>query len=112
HGQRLRGGADARTGGGMRRTLQEADPSRDAARDDRTLDGRRAAARGLVLIAALLVTSCRSSGSGAEDARARVEARIDALHTAASRADGEAYFACFARGAVFVGTDASEHWTI
>ena len=41
-----------------------------------------------------------------------VDATLDALHAAASRADGAAYFALFAPRAVFVGTDASEHWDI
>lgn len=41
-----------------------------------------------------------------------VDATLDALHAAASRADGAAYFALFAPRAVFVGTDAGEHWDI
>lgn len=35
---------------------------------------------------------------------------IDALHAAASRADGEAYFALFTPDARFIGTDATERW--
>jgi hypothetical protein len=45
-------------------------------------------------------------------ARAEVEAVLDALHAAAARADFQAYFACFAPEAVFMGTDATERWTI
>lgn len=37
---------------------------------------------------------------------------LDALHDAASKADGARYFALFAPGAVFIGTDATERWTI
>jgi len=37
---------------------------------------------------------------------------LDALHEAASRADGEHYFALFAPDAVFLGTDATERWSI
>lgn len=37
---------------------------------------------------------------------------LDALHKAASEADGEAYFDLFAPNAVFLGTDATERWTI
>lgn len=42
--------------------------------------------------------------------RAAVERALDAFHRAAARADGEAYFALLAEGAVFLGTDASERW--
>ncbi|MEZ5978708.1 MAG: nuclear transport factor 2 family protein [Planctomycetota bacterium] len=44
--------------------------------------------------------------------RAAVERRLDTLHGAASRADGAAYFDCFTPDAVFVGTDATERWTL
>ena len=37
---------------------------------------------------------------------------LDALHVAASKADGERYFALFAPDAVFLGTDATERWTL
>ncbi|MEM7308405.1 MAG: nuclear transport factor 2 family protein [Planctomycetota bacterium] len=42
----------------------------------------------------------------------RVHAVLDALHARASEADGERYFALFADGAVFYGTDATERWTV
>lgn len=47
-------------------------------------------------------------------ARAREEATalLDAWHAAAARADEEAYFAAFARGGVFIGTDATERWDV
>ncbi|HEX3531200.1 MAG TPA: nuclear transport factor 2 family protein [Thermoanaerobaculia bacterium] len=35
---------------------------------------------------------------------------VDAFHSAASRADEEAYFALLAPNAVFIGTDATERW--
>ena len=35
---------------------------------------------------------------------------VDAMHAAASRADGGAYFKSFTPDARFIGTDASEHW--
>jgi dienelactone hydrolase len=53
-----------------------------------------------------------------DDARAREAAVtaagivLDELHAAASAADEERYFALFAPGAVFYGTDASERWTV
>ncbi len=37
---------------------------------------------------------------------------LDQLHAAAAKADGTAYFALFLPDAVFIGTDASERWTI
>lgn len=37
---------------------------------------------------------------------------VSALHAAAARADGPAYFALFAPDAVFIGTDVSERWTL
>lgn len=45
-------------------------------------------------------------------ARAQVAAVLDRLNQASSAADGEAYFALFTPNARFVGTDATEHWTI
>jgi hypothetical protein len=42
---------------------------------------------------------------------AQVDAVLDALHANAAAADGDAYFALFAEGAVFLGTDAAERWT-
>jgi len=43
---------------------------------------------------------------------ANVEKVLDDLHAAAAAADGERYFDLFAPGAVFLGTDATERWTI
>jgi len=37
---------------------------------------------------------------------------LDSFHAAAARADGAAYFRLFADDGVFIGTDASEHWTV
>ena len=41
-----------------------------------------------------------------------VESVLDQLHTQASRADFDAYFALFAPGAIFLGTDGTERWTL
>ncbi|HZW16406.1 MAG TPA: nuclear transport factor 2 family protein [Brevundimonas sp.] len=41
-----------------------------------------------------------------------VAAAIDALHAAAARADGPAYFGLFTPDARFIGTDATERWTL
>lgn len=37
---------------------------------------------------------------------------LDRFHAAASKAHFDAYFACFANDAVFLGTDATERWTV
>ena len=37
---------------------------------------------------------------------------LDELHDAADKADEQRYFSLFAPGAIFVGTDASERWTL
>ena len=43
---------------------------------------------------------------------AEVAKVLDAFHQAASKADGETYFNLFAPGGVFIGTDATERWTV
>lgn len=43
---------------------------------------------------------------------AAVSAVLDDFHDAASQADFERYFGHFAPGAVFLGTDASERWSL
>lgn len=58
-------------------------------------------------------TPHRVGGAGWQDTQVReVEAVLDALHVEASRADFGAYFALFTDDAVFLGTDASERWTV
>lgn len=42
----------------------------------------------------------------------QVGAILDDFHAAAAQADGARYFAHFAAGAVFLGTDASERWSV
>lgn len=41
-----------------------------------------------------------------------IGAVLDRLHTAASKADGPAYFATYMPDAVFIGTDVTERWTM
>lgn len=52
----------------------------------------------------------------AETARAAAEAAVrtllDRFHAAAARADGPDYFACLSPDAVFLGTDATERWSV
>lgn len=44
--------------------------------------------------------------------RAAAGVVLDRLHRAAATADEETYFGCFAPGAVFIGTDATERWSL
>lgn len=45
-------------------------------------------------------------------AAAAAEVSLDRFHHAASEADGETYFGLFAEDGVFLGTDATERWTV
>ena len=58
-----------------------------------------------VVFAAMVVT-------GHESPKGDVDHVLDDFHRAASEADGERYFAHFAPGGVFLGTDSSERWTV
>ncbi|HEY0590971.1 MAG TPA: nuclear transport factor 2 family protein [Thermoanaerobaculia bacterium] len=60
----------------------------------------------------LLVLACTTAAPPAPSREAAVAAVLDGFHEAAARADGAAYFAAFAPGAVFIGTDASERWGV
>ncbi|HTO99099.1 MAG TPA: nuclear transport factor 2 family protein [Myxococcales bacterium] len=65
----------------------------------------------LGLCAALLV-SCAHAGGGEGPDREAVARELDDFHDAAARADEERYFAHFAPGGVFLGTDATERWDV
>lgn len=41
-----------------------------------------------------------------------VEAVLDSFHDAASKADGKRYFSLLAPDAIYIGTDATERWTV
>jgi hypothetical protein len=61
--------------------------------------------------ALLLLAACAhaSRGPAAEQA---VASALDDLHDAAAHADEERYFAHFAPGGVFLGTDTTERWEV
>ena len=61
--------------------------------------------------AVLLLAACAhaSRGAGAEQA---IASALDDFHDAAARADEDRYFAHFAPGGVFLGTDATERWNV
>lgn len=66
-------------------------------------------------IVAMLFISLAVPGTlRAQEARsiASIDSTLNKLHQAASKADGRLYFSLFADDAVFIGTDASERWTL
>lgn len=75
--------------------------------------------RSLALVLALLLPVSASAaapggddGKADPDAAASVAAVLDGFHEAASRADGKAYLGALAPDAVFIGTDATERWSV
>lgn len=56
--------------------------------------------------------SADADDDASPDATRAVEATLDAFHRAASEADGDTYFDLFAPDGVFLGTDATERWTV
>jgi hypothetical protein len=73
---------------------------------------------GALLLALALGCGCAAEGDAAPgpldpaEAQRQIGEVLDALHDAASRADGEGYFGQFALDAVFLGTDPAERWTV
>ena len=68
-----------------------------------------------LMVAAVLSYCAPSPGSvppDRSDAAAAVSAVLDSLHHNASVANEEAYFDLFAPEGVFLGTDATERWTV
>ena len=63
------------------------------------------------LLALSLVIALQAAPGSAEP-QAEVAAVLDQLNVASASADTAAYFALFAPDARFVGTDASEHWSM
>ena len=80
----------------------------------------RALVLGLAVLAAgAVVMGCAracpppaASGGPSADEMANASATLDAFHAAAAAADETTYFAFFAEGGVFLGTDATERWTV
>jgi len=64
-----------------------------------------------LLLLAVVVSSVALTTEPAPEGRA-VDAVLTAFHNAAAEADGELYFSLFAEDAIFIGTDASERWTV
>jgi len=66
----------------------------------------------LLLIFCVVLAWPKTAGGGDDDPESAVSKVLDTLHDAASKADGARYFGLFADDAVFLGTDATERWTI
>ena len=66
----------------------------------------------LLALAAIPASAVAQSTPDAPTAEAQVAAVLDQMNAATTAADGPAYFALFTPEARFVGTDASEHWTL
>ena len=70
----------------------------------------------LVLLATTVTLGCAPerarSAFDRDSATAAVSSVLDALHHNASVADEEAYFGLFAPEGVFLGTDATERWSV
>ena len=60
----------------------------------------------------LLLLFLLPASSKAQTAEATINTVLDDIHRLASEADFEGYFALYTHDAVFLGTDASERWTI
>ncbi len=56
----------------------------------------------------LLLTSISTHA----DDRENITATLDALHSAAAKADHQTYFNLFTVDAIYIGTDAGEYWTL
>ena len=72
---------------------------------------RRTALTALAAIACALLVSAGPPAT-APDHQATVATVLDDFHDAAAKADGKRYFRHFAPEAVFLGTDATERWTL
>ncbi len=61
-----------------------------------------------------LVALASPAAALAQNARsiAAIDSTLNQFHDAAARADGRRYFSLFTDDGVFIGTDASERWTV
>jgi hypothetical protein len=66
----------------------------------------------LFLLLFLQMSAAHNKSENDDDTAAKLSAVLDSLHDAAAKADFRRYFDCFAPDAVFLGTDATERWTV
>jgi hypothetical protein len=67
---------------------------------------------GWTLVLAWLLIPLNAAAGDLGEAEAVIDAVLRNLHQAAADADGEAYFSLFTDDAVFLGTDATERWSV
>lgn len=65
-----------------------------------------------ILSGCAATTSHELSPEALERVREEVAASLDAFHQAASDADAKAYLGAFTEAGIFMGTDATERWTL
>jgi len=63
-------------------------------------------------LAALLLVAQSPQAPPSASPEAEISAVLDRLNVASTAADGPTYFGLFAPDARFIGTDASEHWSL
>jgi hypothetical protein len=64
------------------------------------------------LIIGLVMLWCLPAAAGNDDPAIAIGEVLDTFHAAASEAEGDLYFSLFADGAIFIGTDAGERWSV
>jgi len=67
---------------------------------------------GLILALLWLLVPVMAAAVDLTETEVAVDAVLSMLHQAAADADGEVYFGLFAEDAVFMGTDATERWSV
>ena len=65
-----------------------------------------------LLVSIACLVGCGAAQRGGPDEVAAVGRALDAWHAAAAASDGPRYFAAFTDDAIFLGTDATERWTV
>jgi hypothetical protein len=63
----------------------------------------------LLLLLCLTVSSC-TNNTGIKNSTGDIHRLLDKWHAAAGRADYDSYFDMLSADAIFMGTDATEHW--
>ncbi|MQA91039.1 MAG: protein with SnoaL 3 domain, NTF 2 superfamily [Gemmatimonas sp.] len=66
----------------------------------------------LLIITTVLAFAMPLDAQDRAASRDSISVVLDAFHAAASEADFDRYFGIFATDGVFIGTDATEHWTV
>lgn len=66
----------------------------------------------LIVVTTVWAVSASADTSNAPEAETAIAQRLDAFHQAAADADFEGYFSQFSNNGVFIGTDASERWSV